>query len=127
MENFLSYGILAFVVIFLILGYVPIIKKYLPRRSKYTSGGFAHIVCWYKSTSAILTLILPFVRVRSSANLPVLGENSMQIRVKALGAKRAECTNRRQLEQMGYRVTQNINLRATAIQRGGRTIIIFSR
>lgn len=125
--DYLPIIIALLILLFLILAYAPIIKRYLPTKSRYTSAGYPHTVRWYKNATAILTLLLPFVRVRSSATLQVNAVTSVQISVKALGSRKAVCTNRRQLEQMGYRVTQNINLRATAIQRGGRNIITFSR
>lgn len=125
--DYLPIIIALLVILFLLLAYLPLIKRYLPMKSRYTSAGYPHTVRWYKNATAILTLILPFVRVRSSATLQVNAVTSVPVSVKALGARKAVCTNRRQLEQMGYRVTQNINLRATAIQRGGRNVITFSR
>lgn len=125
--DYLPIIIALLILLFLLLAYLPIIKRYLPMKSRYTSAGYPHTVRWYKNATAIITLILPFVRVRSSANLQISAVNSMQISVKALGAKRAVCTNKQQLQGMGYNVTQNINLRSSAISRGGRTVITFRR
>ncbi|MBO5744358.1 MAG: VWA domain-containing protein [Clostridia bacterium] len=125
--DYLPLIIALLIILFLILAYAPIFKRYLPAKSKYLAGGFPHTIRWYSNASAILTLILPFVRVRSSANLQVSPVFSIPLSVKALGSRKATCTNKRELERLGCRTTQTLNLRSSAITKSGKTLVTFRR
>lgn len=124
--DWLPFIIALLIILFLILGYAPIIKRYLPIKSKYRSDG-PHTIRWYNKPVAIITLLLPFVRVRSSVNLQLRATHYLQMNVKALGRKRAVCTNRKQIEQQGFRIPQQVSLTSGAIQRNGRTYVNFTR
>jgi len=125
--DYLPIIIALLIILFLILAYAPIIKKYLPLKSKYMAGGYPHTIRWYSSASAIFTLILPFVRVRSSTNLQVTPTFSIPLSVKAIGSKKAVCVNKKDLDRMGCHTTQKINLRSSVISRGGRNIVTFKK
>lgn len=125
--DYLPIIIAILIILFLILAYAPIIKRYLPIKSKYVAGGFPHTIRWYGKASAIFTLIIPFVRVRSSANLQISPVFSIPLSVKALGNKKAVCTNKKELDRMGCHITQKINLKSTVISRGGKNIVIFKK
>lgn len=117
------------ILLFLFLAYAPIIKRYLPLKSKYIGGGYPHTVRWYKNATAIATLITPFVRVRSSANLQISPVSAIPLSVKAVGTKKVACTNKKEIEGLGYTLpqTKRMSLTSGTILRNGRTRVSFTK
>lgn len=86
------------ILLFLFLGYAPIIKKYLPHHSVYTYGmaNNKKRIYWYKNAKAKISVLIPFMAVRSSARTsgtdPVI-----TLDVKARGGSWATLKNAKEI------------------------------
>ncbi len=102
--DFLPLIIAFAVVLFLFLAYAPLIKKYLPFKSRYTFGGTIQAeIMWYKNGLAIATMLMPFAPVRSSATTSLTTPN-VTLNVKAAGKKRIVLENAGDLGANGIRI-----------------------
>ena len=130
-EWLLPFIIAAAIALFLFLGYAPIIKHYLPANSRYTSGRFQTTISWYQNRKAVITSLIPFMAVRSEANI-TRGIENVQLKVKSQGGRKAVCTNAKELGEQGYYLNgmkptgpKKMNLTTLNIRRAGNTIAQF--
>lgn len=93
LQDWLPILIALVILLFLFLGYAPIIKKYLPKNSYYSDDfGSKYYISWYKNSKAIATVLVPFCPVKSSADLTATNP-PLKLVVTASGGKNAWCEN----------------------------------
>ncbi len=124
------------IILLLLLAYAPIIKRYLPVSSRYVVGASRRSISWYANPLAIITLLCPFVRVRSYATVTNNTTVTVNLQVKAERGRRVVCTNAENVNRQGYKLqnavatgkSQSINLGSLTISRmRGPAVVRFSR
>lgn len=87
--------LIALVVFLIILGYIPGIKKYLPRKTYYAYGSSgvrsSAALNWYKS-ARFFSVIIPYRAVRSTVSLS-RADIGVTLEVKSRGGKKVSVTN----------------------------------
>ena len=109
----LPFIIGAVIALFLFFGYAPIIKKYLPKKSKcFYDGDCEKIIKWYKPSIAKRTALIPFAPVCSVVEIDGI---NIPMEIKSLGGKRALCTNAALICENGIKLRGKKRTSATEI------------
>ncbi len=129
----IAYIIAALVLIFLLFGYLPIIKRYLPKRCRFAARSKNNTVNFYSKPGTLITAFIPFIKMKSviSAETVVGG---VPIKITAKKGKKVVCTNAAALGKNGFTINGSvprndieINLEVTRIEKRGQSVVKFFR
>ena len=103
--DWLPWILLFLLILFLILAYAPIFKKYLPGKIVFSTGRIPKTVRPYTRPGTLLSVIIPFIKVRTSIEMSKGAALSMNMKVKAAGGTSAICTNIKSLNKKGFTIS----------------------
>lgn len=130
--DWLPWILLLLLILFLILAYAPIFKKYLPAKIVFATGRVPQPIRPYTRPGTLLTVLIPFVKVRTSIDMRRGPGLSMTMKVKAAGGTSAICTNIKKLNQSGFTISgspkaSRVSLRTGTIMYRSTTFAQFRR
>ena len=116
--DWLPFILLILLIIFLILAYAPIFKKYLPTKIVYSTGRIPKTVRPYARIGTLLSVLIPFIKVRTSIEMSKGAALSMNMKVKAAGGTSAICTNIKALNKKGFTISGSRNASRISLRTG---------